>query len=72
MASDANRTAKRAPALLLLVTSLRKFKLLMQAFKCVLNLTCKDKGEGLKWVSNLILSNGFLILVILAIKNFSN
>ena len=36
----------------------------MQAFKCVLDLTCTGKEEGLKWLSNLFLSNGFRILTI--------
>ena len=49
----------------------------MQAFKRVLDLTCTGKEEGLKWLSNLILSNGFRILAIkflaiVAIKNLSN
>ena len=49
----------------------------MQAFKRVMDLTCTGKEEGLKWLSILILSNGFRILAIkflaiLAIKNLSN
>ena len=49
----------------------------MQAFKRVMELTCTGKEEGLKWLSNLILSNDFRILAIkflaiLAITNFSN
>ena len=48
----------------------------MQAFKRVVDLTCAGKEEGLKWLSNLILSNGFRILAIkflaiFAIKNLS-
>ena len=46
----------------------------MQAFKRVMDLTCTGKEEGLKWLSNLVLSNGFRILAIkfeaiFAIKN---
>ena len=49
----------------------------MQAFKRVMDLTCTGKEEELKWLSNLILSNGFRILAIkflaiVAIKNLSN
>ena len=49
----------------------------MQAFKRVMDLTCTDKEEELKWLSNLILSNDFRILAIkflaiLATKNLSN
>ena len=45
----------------------------MQALKRVMDLTCTGKKEGLKWLSNLILSNGFRILeikflAVLAIK----
>ena len=36
----------------------------MQAFKRVMDLTCTGKEEGLKWLNNLILSNGFRILAI--------
>ena len=36
----------------------------MQALKRVMNLTYTGKEEGLKWLSNLILSNGFRILAI--------
>ena len=36
----------------------------MQALKRVMDLTCTGKEEGLKWLSNLILSNGFRILAI--------
>ena len=48
----------------------------MQAFKRFVDLTCTGKEEGLKWLSNLILSNGFRILAIkfltiFAIKNLS-
>ena len=53
MASDANRRAKRASAFLLFATSFRKFNLLLQAFKRVLNLTFIDEGEGLNGVGNL-------------------
>ena len=75
MASDANRRAKWAAALLCLVILLTKLDSLMQALKRVMNLTCTGKEEGLKWLSNLILSNGFRILaikflVVLAIKQF--
>ena len=60
-----------------LVISLTKFDSRMRAFKHVMDLTCTGKEEGLKWLSNLILSNGFRILAIkflaiLAIKNLSN
>ena len=49
----------------------------MQACKSVVDLTCTGKEEGLKWISNLILSGGFRILAIkvstiLATKNRSN
>ena len=45
----------------------------MQALKRVMDLTCTGKEEGLKWLSNLILSNGFRnlaikFLAVLAIK----
>ena len=48
----------------------------MQALKH-LKLNCTGKEEELKWLSNLILSNGFRFLAvkflaILAVKNFSN
>ena len=36
----------------------------MQALKRVMDLTCTGKEEGLKWLSNLILLNGFRILAI--------
>ena len=36
----------------------------MQALKRVMDLTCTGKEERLKWLSNLILSNGFRILAI--------
>ena len=77
MAIEANRRAKWAAALLFLVISLTKFDSRMRAFKRVMDLTCTGKEEGLKWLSNLILSNGFRILAIkflaiLAIKNLSN
>ena len=76
MASDGNRRAKWAAALLFLVISLTKFDSRMQAFKH-LKLNCTGKEEGLKWLSNLILLNGFRILAIkfsaiLAIENLSN
>ena len=64
MTSDANRRAKWAAALLFLVISLTKFDSLMQAFKRVMDLTRTGKEEGLKWLSNLILSNDFRILAI--------
>ena len=63
MASDVNRKAKRA-SVLLLATLLRKLNLLMQALERVLDLTGIGKKEGLKWMSNLIFSNGFQILAI--------
>ena len=77
MASDVNRKAKWVAAILFLVISLVKFDSRMQAFKRVMDLTCTGKEEELKWLSKLILLNGFRILAIkflaiLTIKNLSN
>ena len=64
MTSDANRRAKKASAVLLLATSLRKFNSRIQAFKRAMDLTCIGNEEGLKGLSNLILANGYRFLEI--------
>ena len=74
MACDAKRRAKRASTFLLLATSLRKFKSLIQKFKRALDLTKREgigttaNGEVLQGLSNLIVSNDFRILKIKVFK----